>query len=255
MKKINYRHICNFLLLGTILLTSCTSMYVSTAPNVSMFKNRNDLTIEGNGSLVDGFDLKAAYSPINHLGLKINGQYSTQNISHLFKPVDHSFIEGQIGGYQLIKINNNILHAELFFGYGEGNGSLKANSDYDIIHHYNFSNGIYKKWFMQLDLGFETKKGFKFGLSNRLGKINYKIIDMPTDSWIGYHWIIHDSFEPFLFITPKINNRLEITIYAGYINVSDKINGYPESTFFTNKIRTAIGLKYHFIEQKEKKQQ
>lgn len=240
----------------SLFLISCSTMYISSAPNVPLHKDKNEFKEEINVSLINGFDAKLAYSPIKYIGVKLDGQYFPQkmifwhvNISPNKNGYDHQYIEGQLGSYLPIKLGNNIFHIELYGGYGEGKGSYLPSDDYENMKRHYFNKGIYKKYFLQFDLVYEIQSIFAFGLSNRVGIIDYRAIDLSPDMWFGNGWINHNDFEPYFFWTAKISDNFDFTYYIGYIVIDG--NYLINNSIFTNVLRTGIGVKYTFGKKKD----
>ena len=146
-------------------LSSCeTVLYTANQPNVPLFDGSNKQQIKAEASYgTAGVEGKLAYSPINHLGVIINGSFLTKNQRKQY------FREIGIGGYGLM---NKTFVYEVYAGYGYGTSSDTAGiigfpSDFSRT-----SYGAFNRWFMQANFGYISPY-FEGGIAMRFSNVKF----------------------------------------------------------------------------------
>ena len=228
MKRVFY--LISFLLINLLLSSCWSSIYTPTTPNIPLFHNRNEFQFESS-AFGNGLNLKTAYSPVNHIGLQLNGQF------YPFigdSPGYHNYTEGAIGYYHNI---NNKFFLELYVGYGEGKFDFYDafnGSDYDLT----LAKGSYFKKYAQIDFGYITHREHTFGSSLRFCYLNCSYLEAPTYPWLVNNSYHNFGFEPYFYFNFRIIKNLSIVHYAGFII----ING-ENKTIRSNIINGGIGLR------------
>ena len=236
----------NIYILLCCFFNSCATMYVPISPNIPAFHGKKEFQTEAGLSL-SGINLNTSYSPVKHIGILCNGHILPQSfVYNIDQKYDknaannHEYLEGLIGTYFNIK---NRYYFELFLGYGIGIGSNHKYLDGYHVEYY-FNNGKYNKYSCQLNIVYEFKNLNQIGLCNRFGIINYKIIDIPANKWVGNSFLKHNSWEPSVFYLQKINNKLKLSCYLGISTVSgDEYSPNRAPTIITNMLSAGVGLK------------
>lgn len=141
----------------TIGLSSCSSIYVPTTPNIPLFKVGGEFQIESS-VLSNGLNVKSAFSPLNHIGMQLNGHYFYQ-ILQTSNPNYHYYIDGALGLYQNF---NDKFFSEIYFGYGEGKSSF-SDQFYGGEQGITIGIGDYKKLIARLMEDTHGNKIMHFG--------------------------------------------------------------------------------------------
>jgi hypothetical protein len=104
----------------TILIFSCTPLYVPNSRNAPMFRQRGEF--QTSGAIGNGIEVQAAYALTNHLGIVGNALFLDRKISERFyfsnsgTNIRHTFFEGGIGYFK----NYETTVFEMYAGYGRG---------------------------------------------------------------------------------------------------------------------------------------
>lgn len=135
------------LIIFVLLFSSCqTVLYTANQPNVPLFDDNKKQQIKAEGSFgTAGLEGKLAYSPVNHMGIIVNGSFLTKNERKQY------FREIGIGGYG--KINKSVVY-EIYCGYGYGTSSDTAGLTGFPSDFSRSSYGAFNRWFLQTDVGY-----------------------------------------------------------------------------------------------------
>jgi hypothetical protein len=135
------------LIIFVLLFSSCqTVLYTANQPNVPLFDDNNKQQIKAEGSFgTAGLEGKLAYSPVNHMGIIVNGSFLTKNERKQY------FREIGIGGYG--KMNKSVIY-EVYGGYGYGTSSDTAGITGFPSDFSRSSYGAFNRWFLQTDIGY-----------------------------------------------------------------------------------------------------
>jgi hypothetical protein len=156
---------------------------------------KNQFQIEST-AFFNGLNLKTAYTPINHLAIQANGQYSQEFDQPNPNRKYHKYLEGAIGTYYCFK-NNSVI--ELYAGYGQGAsifGDPIVSNEMLLV----WAKGHYEKYYAQINFGSHKLVDHGLiGVSIRAGNIRYSYTDA------NFNWLInttadHYSLEPYFFI-------------------------------------------------------
>jgi hypothetical protein len=166
MRKINlYCLYVSVLVISALILSSCnTVLYTANQPNVPLFDDNNKQQVKAEASYgTAGFEGKLAYSPINHLGIILNGSFLTNNQRKQY------FREIGIGGYG--KMNKSVVY-EIYGGYGYGTSSDTAGLIGFPSDLSRTSYGAFNRWFMQANIGYVSPY-FEGALSMRFCNVKF----------------------------------------------------------------------------------
>lgn len=128
----------SFLLFIFLFLVGCAPIYNPNAVNSPQFTQKNDAHLQGSVG-ISGYDIQAAYSPLNKLGIMAN--ISTFENSNNYWS---RFYEGGAGYYQTFDENGRL---ECYGGFGNGQTTLNNNIIGGTI------NASYNRFFIQPGIG------------------------------------------------------------------------------------------------------
>jgi hypothetical protein len=188
MKKINVYFFVSLVSFALFLLfSSCqTVLYTANQPNVPLFSDNNKQQIKAEGSYgTAGLEGRLAYSPVNHMGIIMNGSFLTNNQRKQY------FREIGIGGYG--KMNKSVVY-EVYGGYGYGTSSDTAGLTGFPYDFSRSSYGAFNRWFLQTDVGYISEY-FEGGLVMRFSNVKFTEL---RDSYIPNVTNECTFFEPTL---------------------------------------------------------
>ena len=120
-------------------LSSCAPVYTPNLVNSPLFTQHNDVQLQGSVGL-SGYDVQAAYSPINKLGIMANTTFfDSDNGNYTSR-----FYEGGVGYYQSFEETGRF---ECYAGFGNGQTELNKTIIADKI------NANYNRFFIQPGIG------------------------------------------------------------------------------------------------------
>jgi hypothetical protein len=174
-------------LIFTMVFTSCeTVLYTANQPNVPLFTDNNKQQIKAEGSFGNaGIETKLAYSPVNHIGIIVNGSFLTSNERKQY------FREVGVGGYG--KMNKNVVY-EVYGGYGFGTSSDTAGLSGFLSGFSRSSYGEYGRWFLQGNVGYVSEY-FEGGFAMRFSNVKFNVL---RDSYLSSTTSECTFFEPTL---------------------------------------------------------
>jgi hypothetical protein len=185
-KNYDYFKICFVSISLSVIFSSCqTVLYTANQPNVPLFNGDNKQQIKAEGTYgTAGIETKIAYSPINHLGIIVNGSFLTANQKKQY------FREIGIGGYG--KLDKSIVY-ELYGGYGYGTSSDTAGLTGLFYSEFSRSSyGAFNRWFLQTNIGYVTKN-FEGGFAMRFSNVKFTTL---RDNYIPVTHSECTFFEP-----------------------------------------------------------
>ncbi|MDI9341604.1 MAG: hypothetical protein QM534_13620 [Sediminibacterium sp.] len=225
----------------TSCLVSCRSIYTPTTPNTPLFQNKKQIQIEST-AFTNGLNLKTAYTPINHLAIQLNGQYSQEFDQPNPNRKYHQYLEGAIGTYYCFK-NNSVI--ELYGGYGQGAskfGDPIISNETLLVR----AKGHYEKYYAQINFGsHKLIDDGLIGVCIRAGNIRYSYTDA------NFNWLInttadHYALEPYFFINNKITKRLSFVGNFGLTMIQGLSNDPYAATMRTSILNIGFGLRLSF---------
>lgn len=122
-----------------VVLSSCAPVYTPNLVNSPLFSQQNDAQLQGSVGL-SGYDVQAAYSPINKLGVMANTTFFDSDNGNY----SSRFYEGGVGYYQSFEEAGRF---ECYAGYGNAQTILNKTVDGENI------NAHYNRYFIQPGIG------------------------------------------------------------------------------------------------------
>ena len=181
-----------FIVVLTIVFTSCSPEYVPNMVNSPMFNNQGEFqaTIAaGNNS----FDAQTAIAVTNNIGIMVNGSYGNETSDSSNDFHKHSFIEAGIGYYEIFK---GKFRYEIYGGYGFG--EVEGYFE-DALFDEEITNTRYNRFFIQPGIGVSTRI-FDGSFSPR-----FVLVQMDTKGAYFGTAQFNTFFEPV--ITTKIGSK------------------------------------------------
>lgn len=241
-------------ILFTVLLASCSSMYISSVKTIPLFDHKHEGLVEA-GMNSTGIHSTAAYTITDKYALGLNGLLSMHNFvddRSFDKPnmFINRYVEGSFGRYNLINISKWKLEAFVGYGYGY---SLNADATYyDNIKMPRYET-YYHLGFLQFNYGWRWKF-LEAGCSLRGAFTNF---DMNYDDPYKIE-SLHKNFnnlhiEPTLFFRAG-SPHIKVTYKMGYnhaFTLTDISNinlplGIQNGTWKYTRLHFSVGLSYRF---------
>ncbi len=169
MKKCNLQLALILMMLPSVVfLSSCnTVLYTANQPNTPLFDDNNKHQIKAEaGYGTAGIEFKAAYSPVNHFGIIVNGSFLTSKTRKQY------FREAGIGYYG--KFNKSFVY-EVYGGFGFGTSSDSTSFNANILNLGMTSYGEFSRWFLQGNAGY-ISENFEGGLAFRFSNVVFDVI-------------------------------------------------------------------------------
>ena len=218
-------------------LLSCTPVYLPNSRNVPMFSKGGE--VQGNFSFGSGYNMQAAVSITDHIGIMANGMYADSK--SLDRKVNkYTFGEVGIGYYSN---NNDKYYFDFFGGYGTGQSTSSdsvyafhptAFSGYDI----HLSSATYHRYFIQPSIGIKRKHFH--------GAIAYRFSLMDFKNGVQNGKNIDISRSPVVFLEPAFVakfpfEKFVISLQAGVSSPMNKADLYFDYVPFV--FSTGIGFR------------
>jgi hypothetical protein len=144
-----------------VVLSSCAPVYTPNLVNSPLFSQQNDARLQGSVGL-SGYDVQAAYSPFNNIGIMANTSFSDNNSKNYYS----RFYEGAAGYYLTF---DDAGRFECYTGYGNAQTILNKTVDGENI------NAHYNRYFIQPGIGVKLDV-FEGSFSTRIAYVDvYKI--------------------------------------------------------------------------------
>ncbi len=181
------------------LLSSCAPIYVPNTVNAPLLESGGEF--QGGGYIgTNGYDLQAAFSPVDHLGIMANISYDNKSDSANDNYREHFFGEAGMGYYRTI---TPLLRTGVYGGYGWGYGAAKDT--YNFITTSNVvAKGYYHRAFLQPEFGL-VNDVFESGIAVRGAYIHFYEFETSAETYkntndglfvepvifarVGYKWI------------------------------------------------------------------
>jgi hypothetical protein len=157
----------------TILFSSCAAFYVPNVVNAPLLSEKGEGIAQLNAGF-NGYDLQAAYAPINHLGVMVNSSFGYSESVSKKDFHRHALIEGGLGFFT--KIGDSNWHYELYGGGGIGHSTGLSTGTF-ISYQEDFVDGDVLKYFAQSSLG---RKGDHFIFAMTLKAVNFQGFNVKT---------------------------------------------------------------------------
>lgn len=142
------------LFLFALIIKSCAPVYMPTAVNAPLLSKKNEFHGAAYMRNFTGWDIQGAYSPMDHVGLMVNG--SKSRTEFLFAPElgqsEQVVLEGGVGFFASLD-QQKMTNGELFFGYGRGRTRSKSDFMESIVTTDSRTTGYFDRYFVQASIG------------------------------------------------------------------------------------------------------
>ncbi|RZL46662.1 MAG: hypothetical protein EOP00_14330, partial [Pedobacter sp.] len=164
----------------SILLSSCSSIYMPSVPNTPMLTTKGEIAAGAHMSLKGNFNFNSAYAVGNHVALMANGAYMQNEKTK--KDVKNKAIE--IGGGYFNTFgpdNNRILEIYAGIGSGKSDRIFREFDKNDVLISSDNQKADYDKKFIQVNYSskkrdnlrlFGVNFGLNYGTALRMSFIN-----------------------------------------------------------------------------------
>ncbi|MCX6272058.1 MAG: hypothetical protein NTU44_12725 [Bacteroidetes bacterium] len=238
MRNKNISGRINYILfiISVLLFQSCKVAYIPSMENVPILQKKGD--IEAN---LTPANFQGAFSPIDHLGLMINGQSSlnteTSDGNTNYK-ARRQFVEGAIGYYTMVEPDKTF---EIFGGAGYGSLSFHDN----IVYSDQKYSASMLRTFVQPSISF-LNENIEFAFSVRF--LQLKFTDIQTNNYddaeLQDDRLYQLDRQPFYFAEPAFTLRAGWKhvkaqfqyLYSCKVN-TQPINYYPMNFFIGLSLR------------------
>lgn len=157
------------LIILTILLSSCSSIYMPNVPNTPMLTTKGEIAAGGHVSLKGNLNFNTAYAVTNNFAVMFNG--GTMNNESRKKDTENNTIEAGAGYFDTFGPDNNRV-LEIYGGVGSGK-SVRLDREFnenDVLINTDNQSANYDKKFIQVNYSSLKKDninlfGVKFGLN------------------------------------------------------------------------------------------
>ncbi len=153
----------------TILLSSCSSIYMPNVPNTPMLTTKGEIAVGGHISLKGNFNFNTAYAVTHNFAVMFNGGF--MNNESRKKDTENNTLEVGAGYFTTFGQNKNRV-IEVYGGVGSGK-SVRLVRDFDannVLTNIDNQSAGYDKKFIQVNFSSIKKDdinlfGVKFGLN------------------------------------------------------------------------------------------
>lgn len=166
--KINMKKNLSALLMLSVFLASCSSIYMPSVPNTPMLTTQGEVAAGAHISLKGNFNFNSAYAVTNHVAVLANGAF--MNNERDKKDIKHKMIEFGGGYFNTFGPDNNRI-LEVYAGLGSGKSErVFRDFDNDVLVSTDFQEANYSKKFIQVNYSSKKKNnlrlfGVNFGLN------------------------------------------------------------------------------------------
>lgn len=208
-----------FLLLTSILVSSCSSIYIPNVPNTPMLTKAGELHASGHISLKGNVSVNSAYALGDHLGVLFGGSLMNSNTSK--KDFKQNLIEMGTGYFTTFGADNKRI-LEVYAGYGKGNS--------DLVFKDRTLNGpvvtetqktSFDKYFMQVNYSSKDKKNlklFKHNFPLNYGtalRVSYANMNNFQLNGVAHQTEDNIFLEPVFYTRMRLNNIWQLQYTSG----------------------------------------
>jgi hypothetical protein len=205
----------------SLIVSSCSSVYIPNVPNTPMLSSKGELSASGHVSLKGNASFNSAYAASDHFGVLLNGSVMSNNGKK--KDFKHNLLETGAGYFTTFGPNNDRI-LEIYAGLGRGSSdrTYKDNTDLGLVttERQEVSFG---KYFLQVNYSSKDKKNLKlfgknfplnYGTAIRTSYVNMK------------EFVLNDVKQPAednIFIEPVFYTRMALnrTVQIQYTSGSN----------------------------------
>ncbi len=204
---------------SSILLTSCSSLYIPNVPNTPMLSAAGELSASAHTSLKGNASFNSAYAVSDHFGVLLNG--SVMNNNSKKKDFKHNLLETGAGYFTTFgSANDRIL--EIYAGFGRGSSEKSTTEENDMgLMSIDRQETNLSKVFMQVNYSSKDKKNLNlfgrdfplnYGTAVRVSYVNMKDflrndIAQPTEDNV--------FIEPVFFTRMALNRTVQLQYTSG----------------------------------------
>lgn len=167
------------ILLSTILLSSCSSIYMPSVPNTPMLTTQGEIAASAHMSLKGNFNFNSAYAVTNHVAVIANGSFMQNEATN--KDVKNKSVEIGAGYFNTFGPDNNRI-IEIYGGFGSGKSDrLFRTFDNDVLIDTDNQKANFDKKFIQINYSSKRRSnlrlfgvdfGLNYGTALRMSFIN-----------------------------------------------------------------------------------
>jgi len=217
MKKILHY----ILVIGMILSSSCSSVYIPNVPNTPMLSSQGEFKASGHVTLRGNVSVNTAYAVSDNIGVLVNGSHMDNDRSK--KEFSQNLVEAGAGYYTTFGPKNKRI-LEIYGGYGQGSSDRTyKDRNQDGVLIYSVASTEYNKYFTQVNYSSKNNKSLK--LFGKAYDLNYgtifrlSYINMSSFTIDGAPHVKEDN----IFIEPVFFTRMALskTLQLQYTNGSN----------------------------------
>ena len=165
MKKVLYYYTLSI----SLLISSCSSVYLPNVPNTPMLSSKGELSASGHGSMRGNVSFNSAYAVSDHFGVLLSG--SAMNSNRMRKEFKNNLLETGAGYFTTFGANKDrILEIYTGLGHGSTDRTFKDKSNQGLVT-VDRQEVTFNKYFMQVNYSSKDKKNLK--LFNKEFPLNY----------------------------------------------------------------------------------
>lgn len=205
--------------LTSLVITSCSSIYMPNVPNSPMLSAKNEIHASGHVSLKGNLSFNTAYAVSDHIGVLFNGSFINQ--SQRKKDFNQDLVELGGGYYTTFGTDNNRI-LEIYGGFGRGTTNrIYRTYDNDLLVFTDNQNVRFNKSFIQVN--YSTKEKKSLTLFSKKYPLNYGTIirlshvNMSNFTRNNLAQPLEDNvfIEPVFFTRLKLNQNFQLQYTSG----------------------------------------
>lgn len=205
--------------LTSLVITSCSSIYMPNVPNSPMLSAKNEIHASGHVSLKGNLSFNTAYALSDHIGVLFNGSFINQ--SQRKKDFNQDLVELGGGYYTTFGTDNNRI-LEIYGGFGRGTTNrIYRTYDNDLLVFTDNQNIRFNKSFIQVN--YSTKEKKSLTLFSKKYPLNYGTIirlshvNMSNFTRNNLAQPLEDNvfIEPVFFTRLKLNQNFQLQYTSG----------------------------------------
>ncbi|MFC5282878.1 hypothetical protein [Pedobacter alpinus] len=217
--KLKTKYVYFSVFIISLILTSCSSVYMPNVPNSPMLSAKNEIHASGHISLRGKLSFNTAYAVSDHIGVLFNGSFINQ--SQRKKDFNQELVELGGGYYTTFGTDNNRI-LEIYGGFGRGTTNrIYRTYDNDLLVFTDNQNVRFNKSFIQVNYSSKEKKSLT--LFSKKYPLNYGTIirlshvNMSNFTRNNLAQPLEDNIfiEPVFFTRLKLNQNFQLQYTSG----------------------------------------
>lgn len=209
------------LIIITLFIQSCSSLYMPNVPNTPMLSKKDEVHASASVSLKGNFSFNTAYAFSNHWGALLNASVTDQNRTR--KEFRHNLLETGAGYFTTMGDNKDRI-LEIYAGFGMGNSDRNyLTNTSDGMEVYEAQQIRFGKTFLQVN--YSSKKKRNLNLFGSSFPLNYgtalRISHVSSNSFLLNN--LEQPNEDNIFLEPVFFTRMALsnTFQLQYISGSN----------------------------------